>query len=116
MKISAESSPLGAGDSLAAATVLLHQESSRSTAISVDINPDPAGQALAINNVNNSMNNNNSSNQQSLEVDREGGGGGRQVPKVADNDHDEYKVPHRSYWQIFLLFLWFGFNAWGGPM
>jgi hypothetical protein len=36
--------------------------------------------------------------------------------KDAADEAGEYKVPHRSYWQIFRLFLWFGFNAWGGPM
>src|ERR1043165_575836 len=33
-----------------------------------------------------------------------------------DEFEDNSKVPHLSYWKIFLLFLDFGFHAWGGPV
>ncbi|RIB16968.1 chromate transporter [Gigaspora rosea] len=33
-----------------------------------------------------------------------------------DEFADNSNVPKLSYWRIFLLNLWFGFNAWGGPV
>ncbi|CAG8739111.1 29290_t:CDS:2 [Gigaspora margarita] len=34
----------------------------------------------------------------------------------SDEFSDNSNVPKLSYWRIFLLNLWFGFNAWGGPV
>ncbi|CAI2193456.1 4345_t:CDS:2 [Funneliformis geosporum] len=33
-----------------------------------------------------------------------------------DEFEDNSKVPHLSFWKIYLLFLNFGFHAWGGPV
>ncbi|RIB02139.1 chromate transporter-domain-containing protein [Gigaspora rosea] len=38
------------------------------------------------------------------------------IEPPSDEFADNSNVPKLSYWRIFLLNLWFGFNAWGGPM
>jgi putative chromate ion transporter len=36
--------------------------------------------------------------------------------EAIDEFEDNSKVPHLSYWEIFVLFLNFGIHAWGGPV
>ena len=39
-----------------------------------------------------------------------------QEKPLKEDEEEDASVAHLSYWKLFVLFLEFGVNAWGGPM